>query len=209
MRGTRELPVTIQNKNKEKSFGVLAIFGKNNVVNVLIDNLKINGGSEASLEGIRYLGQLSIHNANVEILESFIEGSSSDDGINIRDSKVLISNSTFKNNTADQIDLDFCFGEVSNNSFLIGKDNKTKIDFNGDGLDLSGSTINISRNKFSGFLDKALSIGEESKALINNNLFENNKSAITVKDGSEAFVLSNDFIKNEHDFTLFMKKRFY
>ncbi len=209
VRGTRELPVTIQNKNKEKSFGVLAIFGKNNVVNVLIDNLKINGGSEASLEGIRYLGQLSIHNANVEILESFIEGSSSDDGINIRDSKVLISNSTFKNNTADQIDLDFCFGEVSNNSFLIGKDNKTKIDFNGDGLDLSGSTINISRNKFSGFLDKALSIGEESKALINNNLFENNKSAITVKDGSEAFVLSNDFIKNEHDFTLFMKKRFY
>lgn len=209
IKGTQDLPVSIVSKNNGKSFGVLAIFGKEKAANVLIDNLKINGGSEASLEGVRYLGQISIHNANVKIFNSIIEGSNSDDGINIRDSKVLISNSIFKNNSADQIDLDFCFGEVNKNIFLISKNNKTKVDFNGDGLDLSGSKIKISENKFSGFLDKALSIGEESKALINKNLFDDNNSAITVKDGSEAYVLSNNFINNEQDFALFIKKRFY
>tara|TARA_Y100000591_G_scaffold193233_1_gene167075 strand:+ start:5220 stop:7820 length:2601 start_codon:yes stop_codon:yes gene_type:complete len=209
IKGTEALPVTIESNNNEKSFGVLAIFGKEKIVNVLIDNLKINGGSEASLEGVRYLGQISIHNAKVKIFNSIIEGSSSDDGINIRDSKVLISNSVFKNNSADQIDLDFCSGEVNKSIFLISKDYKTKVDFNGDGLDLSGSEVKISENTFTGFLDKALSIGEESKALINKNSFGDNKSAITVKDGSRAFVLSNNFLNNEQDFTLFKKKRFY
>ena len=112
----------------------------------------------------------------------------------------MIANSIFKNNSADQIDLDFCSGEVNKNIFLISKDSKTKIDFNGDGLDLSGSKINISENKFTGFLDKALSIGEESKALINKNLFDDNNSAITVKDGSQAYVLSNNFMNNKQDF---------
>ena len=207
--GTQKLPVSIKSKIKEKSFGVLAILGRERSINVSINNLNINGGSEALVEGVRYLGQLSIHNANVKITNSIIEGSSSDDGINIRDSKVFIHNSIFKNNSADQIDLDFCDGEVRKNKFFISKDNTTKLDFNGDGLDLSGSKINISENKFSGFLDKALSIGEESRAFINKNLFDKNKSAITIKDGSKAYVLSNDFINNEQDFSLYIKKRFY
>jgi hypothetical protein len=207
--GTQKLPVSIKSKIKGKSFGVLAILGRERSANVSINNLNINGGSEALVEGVRYLGQLSIHNANVKITNSIIEGSSSDDGINIRDSKVFIYNSVFKNNSADQIDLDFCDGEVRKNKFLISKDNTTKIDFNGDGLDLSGSKINISENKFSGFLDKALSIGEESRAFISKNLFDKNKSAITIKDGSKAYVLSNDFINNEQDFSLYIKKRFY
>ena len=209
IKGTSDMPITIESKTKDKPFGVLAIFGKEKIANVLINNLRINGGSEASLEGVRYLGQISIHNANVKIFDSIIEGSSSDDGVNIRDSEVLIANSIFKNNSADQIDLDFCSGEVRKNIFLVSKDNKTKIDFNGDGLDLSGSKINISENKFTGFLDKALSIGEESKALINKNLFDDNNSAITVKDGSQAYVLSNNFMNNKQDFSLFIKKRFY
>ena len=108
-----------------------------------------------------------------------------------------------------KIDLDFCDGEVRKNKFLISKDNSTILDFNGDGLDLSGSKITISENKFSGFLDKALSIGEESIALINKNTFDDNKSAITIKDGSKAYVLSNDFINNQQDFSLYIKKRFY
>ena len=51
-----------------------------------------------------------------------------------------------------------------------------------------------------------MSIGEESRAFINKNLFDKNKSAITIKDGSKAYVLSNDFINNEQDFSLYIKK---
>ena len=210
IKGTANKPVTISNKVNGEPFGVLAVIGRDKFIDASINHLKINGGSEASLEGIRYLGQISIHNANVKILDSLIEGSNSDDGINIRDSKVLIQNSTFKNNFADQIDLDFCTGEVKNNLFIFEKDGVDfEINFNGDGLDLSGSKITISKNKFSGFVDKALSIGEESKAFIIENKFDNNKSAITLKDGSKGFSLRNRFSDNKTDFSLYIKKRFY
>jgi hypothetical protein len=210
IKGTANKPVTIRNKINGEPFGVLAVIGRGKIIDVSINNLKINGGSEASLEGIKFLGQISIHNANVKILDSSIKGSHSDDGINIRDSKVLLKNSIFKNNFADQIDLDFCTGEVKNNIFIFSKNNiDFGINFNGDGLDLSGSKITISKNKFSGFLDKALSIGEESKALIIDNEFDNNKSAITLKDGSQGFTLRNRFNANKTDFSLYIKKRFY
>ena len=209
IKGTEKKPVIIRNLVNGQSFGVLAVIGREKTVDVSINHLNIKGGSEASLEGIRYLGQISIHNANIEILNSVIEGSSSDDGINIRDSKVLLQNSIFKNNYADQIDLDFCTGEVKKNIFIFDNKNNVEVDFNGDGLDLSGSKIIISENKFTGFLDKALSIGEESKALIINNKFKKNKNAITIKDGSQGFALRNEFNANAIDFSLYIKKRFY
>ena len=39
--------------------------------------------------------------------------------------------------------------------------------------------------------------------------FDNNKSAITLKDGSKGFSLRNRFSDNKTDFSLYIKKRFY
>ena len=130
--------------------------------------------------------------------------------MNIRNSKVSILDSVFEANFADQIDLDFCTGTVKENTFrFITEDSMLMKDPNGDGLDVSGSKVSMQENTFEGFLDKALSVGENSIILIKDNLFDNNHRAITVKDGSRAYVLTNSFLNNKFDFSLYIKKKFY
>ena len=68
----------------------------------------------------------------------------------------------------------------------------------------------LSENKFTNFKDKGASIGEESIALFLGNEFDNNNKAVAVKDGSRAFVSSNnEFIRNVEDFSIYIKKPFY
>ena len=82
---------------------------------------------------------------------------------------------------------------MKENTFrFITEDSMLMKDPNGDGLDVSGSKVSMQENAFEGFLDKALSIGENSIILIKDNLFDNNHRAITVK-GSRAYVLTNSF----------------
>ena len=92
---------------------------------------------------------------------------------------------------------------------FIAEGSNLKKDSNGDGLDVSGSKVLIQKNSFEGFLDKALSVGENSVILIKDNSFNRNLRAVTVKDGSKAYVLDNLFINNTFNFSLYIKKRFY
>jgi hypothetical protein len=207
--GTKEEPVSIRRLTNKEPFGVFAVIGREKIAEVGLNNFHISGGGESSVNGINFLGQLSVHNADVKINDSSIKGSSSDDGMNIRNSKVLITNSLFESNFADQIDLDFCIGELSNNLFRFNSDKTGNMDPNGDGLDVSGSKVIVESNIFEGFLDKALSIGENSSVLLRDNSFQQNLRAITVKDGSSAYILDNEFNKNTYDLSLYIKKRFY
>ena len=210
LKGTSFDPIIVKRLDQESPFGTMAIIGKTKKIDVKISNLHIEGGSEGFLGGVTFLGQLSIHNANVSMQDSLIKNSSSDDGMNIRNSSILIENSTFIDNFADQVDLDFCTGEVSNNSFIISNQNKSRLrDSNGDGLDLSGSKVNLNKNTFTNFADKGVSIGENSNILAIKNSFFDNSSAMTVKDGSSLYSISNIFKSNNFDYSIYIKKRFY
>ena len=100
-----------------------------------------------------FLGQLSIHNSDVLIKHSQIMKSSSDDGANIRNSNINISNTIFSQNKFDQLDLDFCNGQIINNKFI---NNSKDLEGNneGDGIDLSGSNVFISMNEIEHLGDK-------------------------------------------------------
>ena len=97
-------------------------------------------------------------------------------------------------NFSDQIDLDNCTGSVVNNSFVY-RVNKNIQNDNGDGLDLSYSKILVKENIFSGFVDKAVSVGERTNILIFKNKFSDNVRAITVKDESNAYLSKNYYEK--------------
>ena len=190
-------------------FGTFAIIGKHNKVNIKMEHFFVNGGSEGLIDGIKFLGQMSIHNANIEAKNISMIISFSDDGINIRNSNVNISYSNFSNNLSDQVDLDFCEGILFSNTF-VSKSMDKSIPSNGDGIDLSGSLILLKNNNFSNFSDKAVSIGEESKALLDNNQIISNNIGIAIKDGSKAFILSNNTLKdNTENYSLYTKKPFY
>ena len=206
--GEKNNPITIKAKNINNPFGTFAVIGSDNKVKVVIKHLEINGGSSSTIEGITFLGQLSIHNANIFASNLLIKNSFSDDGANIRNSNLELNQSIFIENKFDQLDLDFTNGSLSNSIFK--KNIKNIKNDNGDGLDLSGSKIILINNTFNNFADKALSIGENSVVLINNNKFFNNNFAIAVKDGSHAYLEKNNlFEKNELDVQMFIKKGFY
>ena len=199
--------VFIKNVKESKPFGVIAVVG-NNKTEVNIVGLDIQGGSEDNISGIFLSGALSLyHHKKIKISSSVIHNNFADDGINIKHSNIELNHNIFKSNFADAIDLDYCDGFLKNNKFnakisVLDKD----INKNGDGLDLSGSSVLIKNNIFTHFLDKAISIGEKSNAIISDNVFESNRSAITLKDGSKGYLISNIYDKNEYNIEMYQKK---
>ena len=210
VRGTKFNPVVIDKKQKVFAFGVFAVMGeKIEATKVSINHLKFSGGSEAIVNGVLFTGQMSIINSDVVIKNSIFQNSISDDGINIKYSKVDIRDSKFFNNFGDQIDLDYCRATVVNNIFFYEKTGKSNEIPSTDGLDISGSTVYAENNTFSSLSDKGISVGEKSNILISNNTFNNNNWAIAVKDGSKAFIAENEFKKNKVDVLMYIKKKIY
>ena len=187
------------------SFGVVG----NGQSEVFINNLILSGGSETWHNGIYFSGALSIHNhAKVNILNSYIKNNKADDGINVKFVKELqIKDTKFENNFADHIDLDYCIGDITNSLFQNTTD--FECDTNGDGIDISGSNILIQSSVITGLKDKGISIGEDSRALIQKNNIFNNKHAVAIKDNSVASLRGNTFRDNLLDVLMFQKKSIF
>lgn len=200
--GNKDEKVHIQSVG-EKPFGVFASIGNNRDTS-RINYLILRNGSEAFIDGKYITGALSLYHQNVVLINSSVMGSHADDGLNIKYANVKILDCIFSNNWADQVDLDFCTGSITNCHF-----NALGGDSNGDGLDVSGCDMNISLTDFLGFNDKGMSVGEKSKIHVSLCNFEKNKNAISVKDESIAEVLSTQFIENEVVFNVYVKKTIF
>jgi hypothetical protein len=213
--GERNEQVTIKSNHINKKFGSFGVLGDRNSI-VEIKFLEIYGGSEDILNGVHLSGALSIHNHDfVSIQDSDIHHNAADDGVNIKNAKINVKNNKFHANKADQIDIDFGIGVVEGNHFSQASLHNTWSnldileDNNGDGLDFSGSEVIIVNNKFIGFLDKGMSIGENTNAFISNNYLEENRSGITAKDQSQVYVYNNSYFNNEIDIEMFQKKKIF
>lgn len=203
--GTTENPVFIDALFPRQPFGTVAALGDGNT-RCQLSNLQINGGSEDFLLGAHYSGQLSLYQHNSVLLDVVrATGGRADDGANIKYSKVLIRNSQFSGNFADQLDLDVVTGLVESSNFHLG----TEGSLNGDGLDLSFSALELRDNEFSELSDKGLSVGENSEVWLRGNRFQGNRLAIAVKGSSIAWVEGGSFDGNSMDFFAYKKQAIY
>ena len=205
--GTEYNPIIIASLEKNKPYGTFAIVGSyNSNEKVSINWLDISGGKDKWLNGMFFIGQFSIHNVpNVYINNTKVHGSMGDDGINIKYADVLIENSKFYDNTADQMDLDFAHGVVKNSEFS----GKGELDSNGDGLDLSGSRLIVKNNIFTNLMDKGISIGEDTQALVYKNNILNNNLGSAVKDLSKGYFIDNTFKNNKIAVAAYQKKQLF
>jgi len=202
VQGTIDKPVTITAKDPEKPFGAVGILGKD-VATTEIRHLLLSHGSERLVEGVYFSGALSIyHHSAVTISDSVISDGHADDGLNIKYAPhVVIRDTRFENNFADQVDLDYYNGLVIHSVFT-----NERGDTNGDGLDLSGSRTIVFDNDFDSQNDKGLSIGEASQVYLLFNRFVNNNTGVAVKDSSTAYLYGNHYRRNVTDLSLFRKK---
>ncbi|MCB1194671.1 right-handed parallel beta-helix repeat-containing protein [bacterium] len=203
IRGTADAPVSITALDPAKPYGTFGVLGDESTASSIC-HASFSHGRERMANGVYFSGALSIHhNGNVIIKDTHVASSHADDGINIKYAEsILLENCVFENNFADQVDLDYCTGNVINCRFLVDND----ADFNGDGLDLSGSYIVASNNQFMHFKDKGMSVGEEAFLLAYSNTFTENNCGVAVKDLSNAYFFDNSFINNTLDINAFQKK---
>jgi len=202
--GTIALPITIRPQQGGR-FGSFAVLGEPiNLLTVRLKHFNISGGGEGWVDGVLFTGQLAMHQTIFSGRNIKVSDSGSDDGLNVKNSTVIIEDSHFFNNLGDQIDLDFVTGEVTGS--LFNRSDRTN---ESDGLDVSGSNVLVFENVFQNFGDKGLSIGEQSELLVVANKFHNNEQGIAVKDASTACVVNNEFIDNNKDVIGYVKKKMY
>jgi hypothetical protein len=183
--GTEDRPVRIHGNANGEAWGTVAVV--RSPEKVRLHYTEFQHGGEAAINGILFTGGLSVHDADLELIHCRFANMYSEDGVNLKNGKLLMTNCSFVDNASDGIDIDFGAGEVRDSRF---------IQQGGDGIDLSGSEILITASHFANVKDKGISVGENSHPVIINNLFENNTIAISTKDLSHVKVANCTFVYN-------------
>lgn len=187
--GTKEKPIIFEPLAAEKPWGafVLKDQGSNDSV---FKHVIFKGGSGNKSNFHEYTAMFSVHNVQDLVVEDsfFHDNKLTDDMVHVVYSQVTFRRTQFFNSRADALDADISDVTIDNCQFKNSGN---------DAIDLMTSKAKILNSKFSFSGDKAISIGEGSKLLAINNLFENNSIALQSKDQSIAYVFNTSLINNK------------
>ena len=191
--GTSDQPIIIYSN---EGLGSLILSNNNyKFSNVIFKNLSYPKDKNKIL----YAG-VNIINSNVEIIDSQIISSNSEDAINLISSISNIKNLKVQDIQSDAIDIDFGTLNFSN---IVCKN------ISNDCLDISGAKVAGKYIEGYNIKDKGLSFGENAIGEISNLNFQNSKLGIAVKDGSNLKLSNYVFKNNEFDIAVFNKKKEY
>jgi hypothetical protein len=181
-----------------KAWGTVAVVRTEQ--EVVMEYIDFADGGQAQINGLFFSGGVAVYNSDLRMAHCSIVDMQSEDGLNLKNGRVLIDDCLFARNASDSVDIDFGSGEVRNSRF---------VDNINDGLDISGSELLISNNRFENNGDKGLSVGEESFPTITNSLFKSNQIGMAVKDLSHAKVAYSTFVNNVVALEVKRKKPFF
>jgi hypothetical protein len=120
--------------------------------------------------GVNFVdSELRVHNAEFEDFET-------EDALNVVRGRISLSEVRFANTASDAFDGDFVDGSI------VGIELEN---IGGDGVDVSGSTIELSDVRARGVRDKAVSIGERSHVTVERLTATDGAFALVAKDDSE------------------------
>jgi len=149
----------------------------------------------------RYTGSINGYGGTFKLVNVTISNGNAEDQLNIINAKVDINGLKISNAISDAFDCDFCKGTIKDINFL---------DVGGDGLDISGSDLNITKMYARNIKDKAFSVGEKSLAYIDYAFYDSVATGIAVKDSSVVEASNISLVNIEYDlFMTYVKKPFY
>lgn len=198
VQGTPDDPVVVKPLVAGRPWGSMAIVNAED--ESVVENLHIDGGSEAWINGVYFSGQLAFYHSDVRIAGSVIRNAQADDALNVKKANVRIDNTRFENNSSDAFDSDWVTGTITNSVFLNN---------GGDGLDTSGSNLIVTHSLFSGMGDKGLSVGEKSILYSFNNVISDSITGVASKDLSEFNAYASVFYNNQVAVSLYRKKQVF
>jgi hypothetical protein len=190
VRGTKNLSVSIRPSLLDQPWGTLALVGPNTEGSA-IKHLKAHGGSGDDIDGMRFVGMLSIHNTsdisidNVHLKNNHVH----DDMMHIvYVSNLKMINSSLSDAKSDGLDIDLSNAVILEGVRIVNSGN--------DAIDLMGSEVIISQSTFTNSGDKGISVGEGSRAVVVNTHLERNVVGIEAKDGSRVQLLHSNLTDN-------------
>ena len=120
-------------------------------------------------------GALNFYKTDVLLKNIIFKKTTSEDAMNIVNSKFNIKNIKFVDSKSDSIDLDFSNGSMHDAKF---------INIGNDAIDFSGSNVVLTNIYFETIGDKLISVGENSIVDISNINAQKSLVGIASKDGS-------------------------
>jgi hypothetical protein len=142
-------------------------------------------------------GAVTFHEGIVQIQDCVFARNRSEDGLNLVRSQLDIERARFEKTQADAFDCDFCNGEIRDSVF---------VDVGNDGVDVSGSTITLTRVTIDGSGDKAVSAGEGSTMTVKDVKVRRSELALCSKDRSTLVADGVDIDTTRVGFAVFIKK---
>jgi len=127
----------------------------------------------------------------------FLDNKVGDDILNIIRSEFEIKNTLFKNARYDALDVDFGKGLISHTSF---------VNSGNDGMDFSGSVIDVVNCFVNGVGDKGVSVGENSQVSVNEIELKNCYISVASKDMSQVNIENAEISSCEFGFAIYQKK---
>ncbi len=196
--GSDENPIKIFSSDRTgQGLTLLNVERVSNLKHVIFNDLTspIKKGWELS-------GAINFYKSPVKLENIIIKDINSEDGLNIIDSEFEIRDSHFENCISDCFDGDFVEGPIKSSSF-IGCGN--------DGLDFSGSFVDIENIDILNVGDKGISVGEDSNVTIENAKINGDKLnkgyiGIASKDKSQVFIKNSEISNVEYGLAVYEKK---
>ena len=196
--GTAAAPIHIQRLDRDQAWGVVGI--ANAPERSQLSHVFVDGGSESWVNGIFFSGQICFYHSDVDIRNTTVTGAGADDALNIKHARFSIANSRFERNSVDGYDGDWVIGDIRGSIF---------VDNGGDGVDFSGSDVAIFDTLFHGMGDKALSVGEDGRALLVNSVVRESAIGLASKDLTDVDIVSSVFYANETGLSAYQKKQIF
>ncbi|MBI3308067.1 MAG: CotH kinase family protein [Candidatus Melainabacteria bacterium] len=169
-----------------------------------IQNLKIknvgNGSYNVICGEMIYTGGFSLYNTKAKISNLKIKNAMVEDALHLLNSEIELNNISISYSQSDAIDSDF--------SSLIAHNLDLQKN-SGDGLDVSGSYLQVSQSHFSRNKDKSISIGENSFAMIENSQISKSYYGIALKDSSHLEIEKLQFNDCKENIAKYVKKPYF
>ncbi|MDA8734219.1 hypothetical protein N9M44_02900, partial [Flavobacteriaceae bacterium] len=194
LNGTKSNPIVITSSDKHnKGLTLINTDEVSNFENVMISNL-----SNYNSDNYNLTGALTFYQSDVFIKQCVISNNiSGDDLVNIFKSNFEIIDSSFNNSLSDALDADFCDGKIINSKFVQSGN---------DAIDISGTSLVISKLLIDTAQDKALSAGENSSIEGSEVTITFSEIGICSKDLSVINLNKFELINNTIGITAFQKK---
>jgi hypothetical protein len=192
--GTEDNPIIISSSDSTGHGIVVLNAGEKTVLErVVFKNL-----SAPLKHGWQLTGAITFYESPVEIDGcQFSDNKAGDDMLNIVRSEFEIKNSLFEHILSDALDVDFGKGTIIHSSF---------VDCGNDGVDFSGSVVDVTECFVTGAGDKGVSVGENSQVNINRMEFKNCYVAAASKDMSQVNIKNAKVSASEVGFAVYQKK---